>query len=82
MQVTTCQPPTLLVTHLHFVGLHSEQLALVDLLVLARAARFVGDSRSTFSIFLRERRALAGVPRATFHSVAAQEDGRLAFAPP
>lgn len=78
MQAVPCQHTT----HLPFVGLHSEQLALVDLLVLARATRFVGDSRSTFSIFLRERRALAGVPRATFHSVAEHDDGRLAFAPP
>ncbi|GBF97806.1 hypothetical protein Rsub_11332 [Raphidocelis subcapitata] len=41
-------------------GLHSEQLALVDLLVLTRSARFVGHKASTFSYFARDLRALRG----------------------
>ena len=44
-------------------ALSSEQKALVDFLVLARGARFVGFGPSTFSFFLREFRALAGTPR-------------------
>ena len=38
--------------------LHSEQKALVDFIVLARAQRFVGFGPSTFSFYLREYRAL------------------------
>ncbi|GBF93697.1 hypothetical protein Rsub_06800 [Raphidocelis subcapitata] len=41
-------------------GLHSEQLALVDLLVLTRSARLVGHKASTFSYFARDLRALRG----------------------
>ncbi len=44
-------------------ALSSEQKALVDFLVLARGARFVGFGSSTFSYFLREFRVLAGTPR-------------------
>ena len=43
--------------------LSSEQTALLDFLVLSRARRAVGISVSTFSYFLREWRALAGLPR-------------------
>ena len=39
--------------------------ALVDFLVLARARAFVGFGSSTFSYYLREHRALEGVPRNT-----------------
>jgi hypothetical protein len=45
--------------------LTSEQTALVDFLVLARSRSFVGISVSTFSHFLREYRALAGLPRSS-----------------
>jgi hypothetical protein len=37
-------------------GLHPEQLALVDFLVLAQCRHFVGISVSTFSVFIREYR--------------------------
>jgi hypothetical protein len=43
--------------------LSSEQTALVDFLVLAKARRLVGISVSTFSWFLREYRALQGLAR-------------------
>jgi len=47
-------------------GLSSEQSALVDFLVLARAASFVGFGSSTFSFYLREHRALVGgLPRSS-----------------
>jgi len=46
-------------------SLNSEQKAAVDFLVLARSRSFVGMGSSTFSFYLREHRALAGVPRAT-----------------
>ncbi len=60
-------------------GLHSEQLALLDLLILARAQRFVGFAASTFSYYLREHRALAhGLPKATSVLVGA---GRLGTDP-
>lgn len=38
--------------------LNSEQKALLDFLVLARAQRFAGFGSSTFSFYLREYRAL------------------------
>ncbi len=50
-------------------GLHSEQLALVDLLVLFRVEALVGDTASSFSTFAREYRALHGIPKNTFSSV-------------
>jgi hypothetical protein len=39
-------------------GLNSEQVALVDLLVLARAARFVGHRASTFSFVAKDLRVI------------------------
>lgn len=42
-------------------GLHSEQLALIDFLVLVRAKAFVGTSYSTFSLFVREYRHVSDV---------------------
>lgn len=49
-------------------GLNSEQLALVDLLVLSRAAAVVGHCMSSYSNFLRELRVLRLGPasRASF----------------
>ena len=44
-------------------ALSSEQKALLDFLVLARGRSFVGFGSSTFSFYLREFRALAGLPR-------------------
>jgi hypothetical protein len=41
-------------------GLHSEQKAMVDLLVLAHADKFVGTKRSAFSYMARELRQLDG----------------------
>lgn len=55
--------------------LNSEQKAAVDFLVLARATAFVGMGSSTFSFYLREHRALAGVPRATTTLVDASKIG-------
>ncbi|KAL4423751.1 hypothetical protein ABPG75_001052 [Micractinium tetrahymenae] len=46
-------------------GLHMEQVAVLDFLVLARAQRVVGLAASTFSTYLREYRALHGIPKAT-----------------
>jgi hypothetical protein len=43
--------------------LNSEQKALLDFLVLARADRFAGFGSSTFSFYLREYRALRGEAR-------------------
>lgn len=45
--------------------LHMEQVAVLDFLVLARAQRVVGLAASTFSTYLREYRALHGIPKAT-----------------
>ncbi|KAI7838016.1 hypothetical protein COHA_008197 [Chlorella ohadii] len=44
-------------------ALNSEQKALLDFLVLARADRFAGFGSSTFSFYLREYRALQGIAR-------------------
>ena len=44
-------------------GLHSEQKALLDLLVISNAATFVGYLRSSFSCFARDLRALRHQPR-------------------
>ena len=41
-------------------GLNSEQLALLDFLILARAEKYVGFAPSTFSFYLREHRMLHG----------------------
>lgn len=49
--------------------LNSEQLALLDFLILSRSHQFVGFGSSTFSFFLREYRALHGVPRSSSHLV-------------
>ncbi|KAL4423672.1 hypothetical protein ABPG75_000973 [Micractinium tetrahymenae] len=46
-------------------ALNSEQKALLDFLVLARSQRFAGFGSSTFSFYLREYRALYGIPRST-----------------
>jgi hypothetical protein len=43
-------------------GLNSEQLALLDFLILARTEKFVGFGPSTFSFYLREHRILHGMP--------------------
>ena len=50
-------------------GLHSEQLALVDMLVLAEAQAAVGHCMSSFSSFLRELRALRGAPKPSMRFV-------------
>jgi hypothetical protein len=42
-------------------GLHSEQLAAIDFLVIAQSQLFVGNAKSTFSWHLREYRALHGI---------------------
>lgn len=44
-------------------NLNSEQKAAVDFLVLARSKNFVGLGSSTFSFYLREHRAMEGIPR-------------------
>lgn len=62
-------------------GLHSEQRALVDLLVLVRAEAFVGDSRSSFAGFAAELRALQGLPRSTFFELNKKDIKFFAFAP-
>lgn len=53
-------------THLsQHTALHSEQIALLDFLVLAAGRQYVGFGASTFSFFLREYRLLQGFPRDT-----------------
>ena len=42
----------------HAAGLNSEQVALVDLLVLARTERFVGHVASTFSFVAHDLRVI------------------------
>jgi hypothetical protein len=70
MLALTVQPCTLTAAALcGAAGLHSEQLALVDMLVLARGKKFVGSCWSTFSTFTRDLRALRGLPKSTFLSV-------------
>ena len=51
--------------HVAGAGLSSEQKALVDFIVLAGGQGFVGFGSSTFSFYLREYRALKGMPRAS-----------------
>ena len=46
-------------------ALTSEQLALIDFLILANAQQFVGFGPSTFSFYMREYRALQGMHRST-----------------
>ena len=58
-------------------GLHSEQRALVDFLVLTAGRRFVGFEESTFSLFVREWRYLHGRPRSSSALVAAVVPDRL-----
>ena len=55
--------------------LTSEQKAAVDFLVLARARAFVGLGSSTFSHYVREWRALAGVARSSARLVDASAIG-------
>ncbi len=43
-------------------GLHSEALAMLDMMALAGAQHVVGFSASTFSWYLREIRCLLGTP--------------------
>ena len=50
-------------TSADLAALNSEQKAAVDFLVLQRARSFVGLGSSTFSFYLREHRALEGIPR-------------------
>ena len=45
--------------------LNSEQSALLDFLILYRGRSFVGFGLSTFSYYLREYRALLGIPKST-----------------
>ena len=56
----TCPAPHL--PHHSPAGLNSEQLALLDFLILARAEKYVGFAPSTFSFYLREHRILHGGP--------------------
>ena len=51
-------------------GFHTEQLALIDLLVMLKAQVLVGDDASSFSAFAREYRAMQGIPKGTYFSVA------------
>jgi hypothetical protein len=50
-------------TSADLAALNSEQKAAVDFLVLQRSRGFVGLGSSTFSFYLREHRALEGIPR-------------------
>jgi hypothetical protein len=62
-----CTPKPLLASA--GTGLHSEQLALLDLLVLSRARLFVGDGRSSFSGFTQHYRVLHGFSNDTFINI-------------
>jgi hypothetical protein len=59
-----CSPPPTLPSPPPLAGLNSEQLALLDFLILARSHKFVGFGPSTFSTYLREHRTLHGTPPA------------------
>lgn len=50
-------------------GFNSEQLALIDLLVLLKAERVVGHCRSSYSWFLLELRALHAISKGTFDMI-------------
>lgn len=54
-----------IVSSCYRAGLHSEQAALVDFLVLARCRAFVGFGVSTFSYFLPQYKALRNFPAAS-----------------
>ena len=57
-------------------GLHLEQQALLDFLVLVRCRAFVGIGTSTFSVFLREYRHVMGLaPRGSAHLVSGAKIG-------
>ena len=55
-------------------GLNLEQLALLDFLILARAEQLLGLAFSTFSVFLREHRALHGFQKSTTQLVGNMTD--------
>lgn len=55
-------------------GLHSEQLALLDFLVLTKAQYFVGFVASSMSYFCQEYRMLLGKPRLTSYLIDMQRD--------
>ena len=46
-------------------GLHTEALAMLDMLVLSRAARFTGFHASSFSWYVQEHRCQRGIPVTT-----------------
>ena len=54
--------------------LHSEQLALLDFLVLSEAQYFVGFMASSMSYFCQEYRMLQGKPRLTSYLIDIQRD--------
>lgn len=66
MPAPSCPIPSQAHTPVHLclpsAGLNSEQLALLDFLILARAHKFVGFGPSTFSTYLKEHRTLHGRP--------------------
>lgn len=55
-------PPFIHLSSPRYTALHSEQVALVDFLVLAAGRRYVGFGASTFSFYLREYRLLRVSP--------------------
>ncbi|GAB4818932.1 hypothetical protein N2152v2_005978 [Parachlorella kessleri] len=55
-------------------GFDTEQLALLDFLILAHARQLVGLAFSTFSVFLREYRALHGFQKSTTRLVGNMTD--------
>jgi len=57
--------------------LKSEQMALVDFLVLSKAEKFVGFDASSFSYFLREYRALEGRAKNTTRFANSQARGTV-----
>jgi hypothetical protein len=74
----------LLLSRKQLAALSSEQLALVDMLVLMQSSRFVGIGTSTTSVFVQEARHLSGIAeRATSFLVsdAAVEEDQLLVVP-
>lgn len=61
-------------------GFNPEQLGLIDLLVLEQSGVFVGDPLSSFACYLREMRALRGVPKSTFFGTRPQMSVQYYFA--
>lgn len=71
----TLVPPSLL------QEFNLEQQALLDLLVISQSQVFVGHPYSTLTCYVRELRALWGIPKSTYFPTQAPLRARYYFAP-